>query len=214
MPVPLQEVEYLQSDLQIPEEAMDEGERDNETRKVESAPTNFTPFLVCPEHSGKEAEVYCETCEEIVCLHCIQEDEKHHGHVYEKLDKALKKVAREVTLLLAQMEEQLMTIGKGMARLNVCRDEISSQQVAIEREINSAIRRCHEELDIRRIDLISQLYQLTHVKLKNLAAQRNKIEHTQSQLSSCLYSMRVYLKAGNQVDFGVVRQVKEMINAF
>ena len=36
--------------------------------------------LYCSQHQGKELDLYCETCEELICLHCIVK--KHKDHQY------------------------------------------------------------------------------------------------------------------------------------
>ena len=96
------------------------------------------------------------------------------------------------------MEKQLGIINKALAQLNARCGEISDQQEAIEADIHNNVRRLHEFLDVRKTELISQLHQITQAKLKGLAVQKDQIETTQAQLSSCLEFMRESLKTGNQ----------------
>ncbi len=155
---------------------------------------NITIFC-CSKHDEKEIELYCNTCEETICLRCTIKDENHHSHDYEDLNKAIE---RKITASLEPMERQLTTITKVLKQLDARRDQISDQQATIESRICNTITRLQWTLEVRKTELISQLHQLTQAKLKSLAAQRDQIETTQVQLNSCLLFLRENLKTGNQ----------------
>ncbi len=184
--------------------------------KVESARNNTA---CCPEHDGRELELYCETCLEMICYKCIKKGEKHHSHHYEELNEAFERYKGEITSLLEPVEKQLTTIEAALVRLDSQCGKISDQRESIEANIHTTITRLHKMLDARKTELIGQLHRLTLAKLESLAAQREKIEITQAQLSSCLHFMRENLK-GNQRDSlpmkntTVLRQVKELTNTF
>ena len=82
--------------------------------KVESASTSPTPHgnitVCCPEHGGREVELYCETCGETICLKCIMKGQKHHSHDYEELNEAFERYKGEIMSSLEPMEKQLATI--------------------------------------------------------------------------------------------------------
>ncbi len=116
---------------------------------------------------------------------------------------------------LESMEKQLMI---ALAGLDAEHKEISYQPAAIEADIHNSISRLHRILDVRKAELVRQLYQLTETKLKNLEAQRDEIETTQAQLNSCLLDIREQLKVGNQGEVlmksTVVSQVRKLTTTF
>ena len=147
------------------------------------------------------------------------ERQKHHSHDYEELNEAFERYKGEITSSLEPMEKQLATIKRALAQLDARCEEISNQRATMEANIHDTIRRLHQTLDVRKTELISQLHQLTQAKLKSLAVQRDQIETTQAQLSSCLHFMRENLKTGNQgeallMKSTTVRQVKELTTTF
>ena len=171
--------------------------------------------VCCHEHAGKEVELFCETCGEPVCVKCGLKGGKHHSHDYEELNKAFEKYKVEVTASLEPMKKQVTTITKALAQLDACCAEISDQRAAVEADVHTAFGKLQHILDTRKAKLIGSLHQITQRKLKILAVQRDQLETTLAQLSSCLGFMKESLKTGSQEEIlsmksSVVKQVKEL----
>ena len=175
--------------------------------------------VCCREHAGKEVELFYETCGEPVCVKCALKGGKHHSHDCEELDKAFERYKVEVTTSLEPMEKQVTTITKALAQLDARCAEISDQRAAVETDVHTAFGKLQRILDTRKTELIGQLHHITQRKLKGLAVQRDKLETTLAQLSSCLGFMRESLKTGSQEEVlsmksSVVKQVKELTTTF
>ena len=177
----------------------------------------LTPY--CSEHEGKELELYCEKCEELICYKCVYKGSKHHNHDSEQIEVLVVKYKGEITSSLKPMEEELTIVNKALAQLDTRSGEISDQRAAIEANIHNKIQRLHEFLDVRKTELIGQLHRITQKKLKGLATQRDQIETTQVQISSCLDFVRERLNTGSngevlKMKTRIVKQVKELTSAF
>ena len=188
----------------------------------EAAPTDANPVKKanhCFVHEGKELELYCETCGELICTRCALKGGKHHDHSYEELKQAFRKYKDEIMSSLEPMEKQVMIMKKALAQLDARCGEISDQRTATAVNIHGTFRRLQEVLDVRETELIGQLDQVTQGKLKGLAVQRDQIETTLAQLCSCLHFMRESLRTGNEGDvlkmkINTDRQVKELTTPF
>jgi 2'-5' RNA ligase len=89
-----------------------------------------------------------------------------------------------MTSSLEPLKKQVMTITKGLEKLNTCCDEISNKRLATAGNIHITFRRLRDVLNVRETELINQLDRMTRSKLKSLAAQRDEIETTLAQLLS------------------------------
>ena len=184
---------------------------------VENPPKNAAQF--CFEHVRKELELYCETCEELICYKCVIKGGKHHNHNYEELDQAFEKYKKEITSSIEPMEKQVAIIKKALALIEQRCGEISEQREAIESNVHVTFRRLRAFLTVRETELISQLHQMTQGKLKGLAAKSDQIETTLAQLNSCLHFMGESIKLGNKSDVlmmkaNTVHQMKELTTPF
>jgi len=173
----------------------------------------------CFEHPEEELILYCETCGELVCIQCSLKGGKHHDHDCARLKKAFKKYQEEITASLEPMKNQVVTIMKALAELDTRCGEISDKRAAVQDKIRITFKRLREVLNVRETELISKLDQMTQVKLKGLSAQKDQIETTLAQLSSCLHFMKESLQPGNEGEVlmmktNTVEQVKELTTPF
>ena len=177
--------------------------------------------LGCLDHDGKKMELFCETCEKIICWRCIMKGGRHHSHDYEEIERAFENYKFKITAELQPMEKQLATTKKALAQLDACHGEISHQQMTIEADIHRNFDQTQfcTAMDLRRAELIHQLQQMTQEKLKALAVQRNQIETQLARVSSCLGFIKESLDTEHQKDMlimktGIFQQVKELTTPF
>ena len=171
----------------------------------------------CSKHPTKESDLYCETCEELICRDCIVR--VHRDHQYDLITDAYPKHKNVITVHLQPVKQQLGVVNKAIENLDTRRQQISDQRMAIEANIHKTIRRLQEALEERKTELIGQLDQLTQQKMKSLAAQRDEFELVQTRLSSCLNFVSESLRIGSQAEIlaakkPVVQQIEEMTAEF
>ena len=173
--------------------------------------------LYCSQHPGKELDLYCETCGELICLHCTVK--KHKDHQYDLVGDTFQRHKAEITASLEPVEKQLGVVTKALEQLDMRSLELDDLQATLEANIQRQIRKLQELLEARKAELIDQLQQFIQVKKKNLAAQKDEVETVHAQLASCLSFVRESLRTGSQGEVmkmkkAVVKQIKEMTDNF
>ena len=180
---------------------------------VESAPVSTSPTphqnvaISCLKHKGKNMDLFCETCGELICLKCIKKGEKHNRHNCEELDEAFERYKSQ------EIPSSLETIKNSLTQLDKCREEISSQGAAVEMDIHKTVT-----LDALKNELITQLTNFTHGKLKTLATQRDEIETIEAQLNGHLHFMKEFATTGSEAEImskksSVLGKVEELITS-
>ena len=175
--------------------------------------------LYCSLHPGKELELYCKTCGELICLHCTVNKHCRPEHKYDLVGDTFQRHKAEIIASLEPVEKQLGVVSKALEQFDLRSHELDNLQVAIEGNIQQQIQRFQELLEARKAELIDQLQQLIQVKKKNLAAQKDEVETVHAQLASCLSFVRESLRTGSQGEVmkmkkAVVKQIKEMTDNF
>ena len=155
-------------------------------------------FTKCSKHPAKVLDLYCETCKEVICRDCTLE--VHYCHQYHLVTEAF---PQQKDILIASVEpakKQLASVNKSLEGLDTQHGEITSQRQALEARIRASIGLIHETLKAREEELISQLDQMTEEKLKNVAAQQDKLEQVGNQLKNCCGFLQEGLRTGSQVE--------------
>ena len=173
--------------------------------------------LYCSLHQGKELELYCETCEELICHNCTVK--KHKDHQYDLVEDTFEKHKEEIAVSLEPIEKQLDVVSKALEQFDFRLYELDDLQMAIEDNIQQQIRHLQELLEARKAELINQLQQFIQRKKKNLVAQKDEVETVHTQLASCLTFVRESLRTESQGEVmemkkAVMKQIKEMTNNF
>ena len=172
--------------------------------------------MPCPKHPAKELDLYCETCEELICQYCIVK--VHRDHQYDLVGDAFPRHKDVIVASLQPVEQQLATVGKALEGLDVRCGQITEQRQVIETQIQRSIQQLHEALEVRKQDLIRQLEQMTRQKLKSLAAQQDQFELLGTQLRSCRDFVQESLRTGSEAEIlamkkPVVKQIREMTSS-
>ena len=171
----------------------------------------------CSKHKGKELELYCNTCGELICHNCTVQ--LHQGHKHEVVSDTFQKHKEQISASLKPIEQHLEAVSEALHGLDTQCQQITDQREALVGNIHKTIRKLQEALEVRKTELIGQLDQITQQKLKTLAAQRDQIELVQTQLSSCLDFVKESLRTGSEGEIlamkkPVVKQVEEITAEF
>ena len=174
-------------------------------------------ILYCQQHQNRELELYCETCEELICVQCTIQ--QHNGHEYNMIGEVFEKHKQEIMSSLNPAEQQQSLASKALEKLDVRCREITDQQAALQAQIHKSSQQLHEIIDLRGKELTNKLNYITQEKLSELASQREQIETTLAQLGSCLDMVKEKLRTGSQgvvlrMKTTLVKQVKDLTTAF
>ena len=174
-------------------------------------------IVQCSKHPGKELDLYCETCKEVICRDCILR--VHRDHQYDLATDAFPQQENVLISCVKPAEQQLVSVNKALEGLDTLRGEITSQRQALETNIRSRIDVIHEALKAREEELISQLDQMTGPKLKNVASQQDQLEMVATRLKSCCGFLQESLRTGSQVEIlamrkSFVQQVQDVTSSF
>ena len=175
--------------------------------------------LYCCLHQGKELELYCETCEELICYNCTVSKHSRPEHKYDLVADTFDRHKNDITTSLEPVDEQLGVYDNGLELIGVQLLELDNQEAAVEASIRQDAEQLHKVIEERKAELIGRLHQLTKSKKKSLAAQNEELETGKTKLASCQSFVRDCLRTGSQgevmrVKGTVTKQVRELTSNF
>ena len=139
--------------------------------------------VYCSRHPDKEADLYCDECDELICRDCIVR--VHHDHQYDLVPESFAKQEKVIATSVNSVEQWLTALQGAVESLDGRYAAIVKQKAAVVAEISSTITYLQQALEVRKTELLSQAHQMTEQKLRNMAAQRDELELKIVQLKSC-----------------------------
>ena len=92
--------------------------------------TNLVPpvktVLQCSKHTDKQLDLFCETCEEMICRDCIVR--VHRNHQYDLATDAFPKHKDVIVASLQPVEQQLASVNKALEGLDTECGQITHQR--------------------------------------------------------------------------------------
>ena len=169
--------------------------------------------LYCADHQERELELYCESCEQLICVQCTITE--HNGHNYNLVKDVFQKHKLEIVASLAPAKEQLGTISKASERVNSRKRQVLDQQATLEANIHQDSRQLIDAISARTQELVSKLQHITEEKLRCLDTQMEQLEVMKTQLSSSLDMVEETLATGVQgkvvsMKTAITRQINEL----
>ena len=140
--------------------------------------------LYCADHQDRELELYCESCEQLICLQCTITE--HNGHNYNLVKDVFQKHKLEIVESLAPAKKQLTSISKASEQVNSRKRQVLDQQATLEANIHQDSQQLIDAISARTQELVSKLQRITEEKLRCLDSQMEQLEVMKTQLSSYL----------------------------
>ena len=196
----LQSAFHIQSLLEVIK--LGEQETPNVAVRVEK-PRPRKRRLYCPSHNDRVAELYCETCEQLICYKCTSKRGTHISHEYTEVDELC--------------EGYMIEMKEGVAVLKKLCGEVSSQQAAIVAKIHETAEQLHADIDNAKTQMLGELNKMADEKIATLKAQIRDAETAQVQYSGGIEISSPFKQ--NPADVlskraAIVKQMKQTADTF
>ena len=167
-----------------------------ETKELASLPGGVPN--PCPFHEGNELQLFCETCQDIICFKCTLG--KHRTHDYDLVGNVSKRHKEDLSFLLMPIENQIADAEKGLALANSRFKDVLDLRDSVEERILQAFEECQQVLSARRTALINKLHDLSQENLKSLATERDGKETLHAQLCGSAELLKGALAADSDLE--------------
>ena len=173
--------------------------------------------MPCSKHPPKDLDLFCDTCDELICRDCIVR--VHRDHQYDLVGDAFPKHKDVIDASLQPIQKQLASVSNALEGLDIRCSRINKQRQDIKTQIQRSVQQLHDALETRKHDLIKQLEQMTQQKLQSLETQRDHFHQLQVQLKSCCDFVQESLRTGSKGEIlgmkkSVMKQIGQMTASF
>ena len=138
-------------------------------------------FALCPKHE-LELNIYCETCDHLVCQYCIVRDHLNHHH--NTVKEVVVKHRKELDKIMEPVNMMIKELSSAYDKITTVQNEMGTQANGINKEINRYYEELHQQLQQQRDELKNKLHKTFRQKKREVVVQLEEIKQTQVQLES------------------------------
>ena len=178
------------------------GVEDVATTASKLVPLKEQPTMECSSH-GKPLEVYCDTCDKLICQLCTV---KHHrDHECDAITDAFARHQQQITDSLKQVKKKLATITTAEQAVETQEGGYLEQVGAARREIEATFQQLMQLLQESERQLMRELDQVTDAYIEKISARKKEADITIAQLKSCKEFVEEELRIGSQQEILVMK---------
>ena len=165
-------------------------------------PLKEQPTMECSSH-GKPLEVYCNTCDKLVCYLCTV---KHHrDHECEAITDAFSRHQQQIVDGLQQVKQKMVAITDCVHGLENQERHFLEEVGIAKKEIEATVQQLMQLLKESERQLLRELDQVTGAYIDKISARKKEADISISQLKSCGDFAEEELRIGSQQEILVMK---------
>ena len=179
-------------------------------------PTKKTPTCSCLNHSGKIKELYCFTCDKLICRDCtIVDHPKEYGHKYNFVTSVIPELKREVLLSLDCLRNSHFNVIQAAQVVKTVKKEITDQGAQITQDISQFYDKLVTTLEEYKQAVLEKAKTVMNKKLRTLESQQEDLELMQTKYESLInFVMKTVERASDEdllsVKQSIVTQIQDL----
>ena len=163
--------------------------------------------MECSSHN-KPLEVYCNTCDELVCYPCALK--LHQSHECDSIADAFPKHQQQIEHNLGFVKKKLSAVNKSVHSLEKQRKGFLEQIQSARKDIKATVQDLMQLLQESEKELMKELDQVTDAYVAEVTAREDEASSLISQLNTCENFVKEELRIGNpQEILGMKSQMME-----
>ena len=168
---------------------------------------------LCQTHGNRSMDLYCESCEELVCFKCSTES--HQDHWCDYAVDLFPQHKWQIEDGLQSLQQQIVALKETLARYHIREREIKEQGEAVQNEIDQTYQRLKSKLRESRNKLSQEANATLQKKLQLHSLQRDNVTSILVQLESCHKYMKEKVESKSQYQIQAIKKriVKQINNA-
>ena len=144
----------------------------------------------CARHTSLHLELFCSTCQELICRDCIIIDRSHDNHVYDPVEKVAAGYRKSVLDDLKRVQQMKRTISQALDRVMHVRKSIEDERTNNTDKITSSFAAIVAAVERQKQALLQNVKDITDTKLKEIGEQVEMLQGVCSQTESLMTSVQ------------------------
>ena len=157
----------------------------------------------CPSHD-EELDVYCSTCEEVICTECAA-DTRHKEHEHGPVKKYAPDSKEELAANVKTLRKLKSDVTSAVKSVDHVIAQITDQAKQTGQQIQEAFREALEVIEKHRQELLKNMDSITQEKLNDLEGQKKRLNSSIRELTKLIECIEQQLASENSTEVMALR---------
>ena len=157
----------------------------------------FKQISLCSFHPKYELEIFCKTCDILVCSMCMLET-THKGHSYDFFKNVQDELMERIKSMTQRVKEKENIVKNSLSFVKKFEQQVCSQRDKLEAEINSTCDEYIKKVQAMKEELLKQVESKFTEDRKTIWATKDHLEVMLYQIQSCEAFSKRYKKQGSE----------------
>ncbi|XP_060067508.1 E3 ubiquitin-protein ligase TRIM45-like [Ylistrum balloti] len=169
-----------------------------------ATPINQTFFhpkgqSTCSEHKGRQLDLYCEKCDQLICLTCMLTT--HGSHPVCQLSAITPQKKQDIENFIEKTEQNdLVKVGEYITSADILLKDNTSNFEKLSLQLKTQTDKLKHELDLHTTQTLSIYKQMEEDNTRLIQKYKNELEMYDKQLKQQLQDCQVTLQRGSHLD--------------
>ncbi|XP_069107431.1 E3 ubiquitin-protein ligase TRIM71-like [Argopecten irradians] len=153
----------------------------------------------CNHHKGRQLDMYCETCQELICLKCITTI--HKAHPMCELSEVTSQKKQDIRNFIDKTEENdLVQIGKYITSTDTLLKDNDNIFDKLAHELKMQTEKLKQDLDKLREETLSLYQHMKDDNIKLIQKYKQELEMLNKQLKHQIQKCKTTLQQGSHIE--------------
>lgn len=173
-------------------------------------------FHPCSVHPQNHCDMFCETCEVVLCRECATGGGTHSSHECAAVADVFPKHMAELEACFQPIYDRIEKTNAALEHLRCEKEKIELEKEAVTREVREETQRIKEALEERQQQLIAKVVEESERKIRNLRDRHRRSVEVRHRLREYYESVQNMDATGSEmeeVSQTLVQQAREITDA-
>ncbi|XP_038071147.1 E3 ubiquitin-protein ligase TRIM13-like [Patiria miniata] len=182
----------------------------NMVESVRKEDKQAAPF--CSEHDEKLCRVYCQTCEELLCLNCLAESDDHREHVLEEVREVVAGKRQAVKDHMPQYQTFMKEIAVALNQTDTLERDFELALDRTSKEVEEQAEKEIAKVNAAKNKLLDELQQIQTTRKERFAENKLEITGMRSTFMGIIDRAADAIQESNDFDF--LKRYSKLSNDF
>ena len=167
--------------------------------------------MPCKLHPSQSTDLFCSTCQRLICRDCVVVDRTHENHDYDLIEKVAPRYKKALLESLDPVQETQGKVVEAQSQIEKAKEQVASHGDALEHQITHSFDEFAAAIQQQKAALVARVRELEEIDLQELDSTKKNLCIASDELASLVTSVQTASEGSDQQFFALRQELLSRI---